>query len=192
MAKNRTPETCGQEIRAPATGGFFSRTLVPFLRLTKLDCMKGIRVSAKAVIIRDGKLLVTVNDDIQGEFRLLPGGGQDPGEPLTEALRRECREEMDVEIDVGDIVFTRDYIGSRHEFANRQSDVHQLEIMFSCGLPAGEEPAMTDSADDFQTGVEWCPLENLERLRFYPAALIPHLRDFAADRNHPNYIGAVN
>lgn len=154
--------------------------------------MKGIRVSAKAVIVRNGKLLVTVNNDRDGEFRLLPGGGQDPGESLLEALRRECREELGVEIRPGDIIYTRDYIGSRHEFAHRQSNVHQLEIMFSAELAEGEIPRMTDTADDFQTGVEWCPLEELKSRRFYPAALIPHLRSRADGHGFPNYIGAVN
>ena len=153
---------------------------------------KGIRVSAKAVILRDGRLLVTVNDDRDGEFRLLPGGGQDPGESLIEALRRECREELAAEIIPGDVLFCRDYIGSRHEFAHRQSDVHQLEIMFSAELAPGETPRMTDHADAFQTGIEWCPLEELESRRFYPAALVPHLLARADGREVPNYIGAVN
>ena len=154
--------------------------------------VKRVRVSAKAVIIRDDCLLVTVNDIRNSEFRLLPGGGQNPGEALVDALRRECREELGAEIVPGDVLFTRDYIAARHEFARRQPDAHQLEIMFGAELAPGEEPRMTEHADDFQIGVEWCPLDELESRRFYPMALIPHLRARAEGRHVPNYIGAVN
>lgn len=51
--------------------------------------MATIRVSAKAMIIQNGRLLVTKNVDDRGLFYVLPGGGQQPGEPLPLALKRE-------------------------------------------------------------------------------------------------------
>lgn len=65
--------------------------------------MKAIRNSAKALIIVDGKLLCTKNEDQWGFFYLLPGGGQNPGENLWDALRRECREEIAAEIVIQDL-----------------------------------------------------------------------------------------
>ena len=75
-------------------------------------------------------------------YLILPGGGQEHGEALEEALRRECREEIGCEVVVGPIRFVRDYIGVRHEFALMQPDVHQLEIMFECRLGEGVEPVV--------------------------------------------------
>lgn len=49
-----------------------------------------IRNSAKAVILKDSKILLTRNIDNEGVFYLFPGGGQDHGETLTEAVKREC------------------------------------------------------------------------------------------------------
>lgn len=97
--------------------------------------MATIRVSAKAIIIRNGRLLATKNVDDKGVFYVLPGGGQQPGEPLPVALRRECKEEIGVEVKVGDLVLVRDYIGSNHEFAQWDGDVHQVELMLLCSLP---------------------------------------------------------
>ena len=47
--------------------------------------MRHIRNSAKAIIIKDEKILLTKNQDTLGIFYLLPGGGQEPGESIVEA-----------------------------------------------------------------------------------------------------------
>ena len=60
-----------------------------------------IRVLAMALISRDGDVLVERGrDDVKREdFYRLPGGGVDFGETGEEALRRELREELGVDID---------------------------------------------------------------------------------------------
>ena len=61
------------------------------------------RVSAKGLCIRDGKALLVhdytgrSNTDPSPEWEL-PGGGLDFGESFTEALRREVKEEMGLEV----------------------------------------------------------------------------------------------
>lgn len=46
-----------------------------------------IRNSAKAVIMKDSRILLTKNTDRDGVFYLFPGGGQDHSETLAEAVR---------------------------------------------------------------------------------------------------------
>jgi 8-oxo-dGTP diphosphatase len=153
--------------------------------------MKPVRVSAKAVIIRDDKLLVTVNRDTDDLFYLLPGGGQENGEALPAALRRECREELGVDIVVGRFLCLRDYIGANHEFAAIDGDVHQLELMFACELAPGEEPDLELDSDPMQTGATWLPLSRLESYRLFPLSLRPLLA-LGLDRLSDPYLGAVN
>jgi len=145
------------------------------------------RVSAKAVIIRDDKLLVIVKRDSQGDYFLLPGGGQDTFESLHATLRRECLEEIAAEVEPGDLLFVRDYIARNHEFAAEEPEAHQLDLMFACAVPADYEPRIGQVPDNAQTGVRWLPFEELATARIYPAALREAIL-------HPRvaYLGDVN
>lgn len=63
-----------------------------------------MRISARAVIIQEGKVLTMfrrkVKDGITKEYYVIPGGGQDEGETLEETVVRELKEEMNVDIKI--------------------------------------------------------------------------------------------
>jgi ADP-ribose pyrophosphatase YjhB (NUDIX family) len=42
-------------------------------------------------------------------------GGKEHGENLHENLKRECIEEVDIEVEVGELRFVRDYIEKHHK-----------------------------------------------------------------------------
>ena len=150
-----------------------------------------VRVSAKAVIIRQGSLLTIEKLDPWGAYYLLPGGGQNPGEDLHQAVCRECLEEVGLEVIPGDLLFVRDYIARNHEFAEEDVDMHQLELMFACQIKADALPAIGHNPDIGQTAVLWLPIAELDRYRLYPKALIRCLQHL--DENHgPVYLGDVN
>ncbi|MCL5676586.1 MAG: NUDIX domain-containing protein [Firmicutes bacterium] len=152
--------------------------------------MDRIRVSIKAVIIEGEKILVTKNHDSWGFFYLLPGGGQNPGETVEAALKRECCEEIGTEVEVGELLYVRDYIAAHHEFAEWDGDTHQLELMFSCRLTAGAEPGNGSEPDTRQVAVEWLDISDLGPYRLYPAAL----KEFLARPREQGalYLGDVN
>ena len=151
-----------------------------------------IRNSAKAIIVRNGCLLVQSNVDAQGPWYLLPGGGQQHGETLIEALRRECLEEIAAEVRVGRMRCIREYLSDRHEFAATDPGQHQVEFMFECELvDADYVPTVGHEPDGPQVGVEWLPLERLRDVRLYPGALRALLVDgFGDGRFH--YLGDAN
>ncbi len=55
--------------------------------------------------------------------RVLPvaGSGQNPGEPLHWNLRRECGEELGIEVNIGELCFVREWIDGKRA-------IHQIEL----------------------------------------------------------------
>lgn len=152
---------------------------------------KHIRNSAKAVIIRNEKILVLRKQDGFSSYTVLPGGGQKKGEPLPEALKRECLEEINAPVEVGELLFVRDYIADNHEFAANSEHLHQVEFYFACTLPEHYLPSAGSQPDSGQQEVCWAPLDQLEDIGLYPRYLcqwLPRLDD----PSRPIYLGDVN
>lgn len=150
-----------------------------------------IRVSAKAIVVVEGRILLTRHRDSDGDWYALPGGGQRHGETLSEAVVRECIEETGLRVRCGRLVLVRDYIARNHEFAREDSGAHQVELMFECE-PVGEvRVRLGESPDDMQTGVEWVELESLEAVRIYPRAIVRFLKE-GSPPSGPVYLGDVN
>ena len=146
--------------------------------------MKPIRYSAKAVIIRDNQLLVLEKSDEQGEWYVLPGGGQRRGETLDDTLRRECAEEIAIVPVIGDLLWIREYIGANHEFAKQDRERHQVSLMFQCTVPDSYEPTLGRKPDSGQKAVRWLALDQLMSRRVYPLVLRPRLMELAEGIAH--------
>ncbi len=132
--------------------------------------MSSPRVSARALIIQNEAVLTIRASGSNGDFYVLPGGGQNRGESLREAVQRECREELGVVVEVGELRFVHDYIAARDEFTIDGSDVHQLDVIFHARILSGD-PGNGPEPDTIQQGIQWLPLDRLEEYRLYPKAL---------------------
>jgi A/G-specific adenine glycosylase len=94
---------------------------------------------AAAVTVRDdGCVLVAQRntDDMLGGLWEFPGGKREDGETLPECLAREMREELDVEVEVGE-----ELIVVRHAYTHFRITLHA----FRCSLVSGE-PRCLDCA----------------------------------------------
>ncbi|MFK0525448.1 NUDIX domain-containing protein [Paenibacillus illinoisensis] len=134
--------------------------------------MKPIRNSAKAVIVQNGRLLVIRLEDQYGVAYVFPGGGQEKGEELKDAVARECLEEIGQAVTVGELLHIREYIGKNHEFAEWDADIHQVEFYFECSLKDINATVFEGTnPDDHQVAVEWIALEDLPSVRLYPKTI---------------------
>ena len=82
------------------------------------------------------------------------GGKTEPGETMAEALIRECREELDITVSVGDI-FTQVI----HEYP----DIHIRLTLFHCTIAAGE-PKLLEHHD-----LKWILPSDIPSFDFCPA-----------------------
>lgn len=149
-----------------------------------------IRNSIKAILIEKDKLLTIKCVDKLGIFYLLPGGGQKLGETMIDALKRECLEELGVEISVKDLRLIREYIGKNHEFKEEDKDVHQIEFMFLCSIKNNKKPILGKTPDSFQIGIEWLPLSEIEKYRLYPLSVRKILKNI--NKANKIYLGDIN
>ena len=133
--------------------------------------MGHIRSAARALIVREGRLLLAHYRKSGYDFYAAPGGGQAEGETLPETLVRECREEIGAEVEVSGLRFVRDYIVVGDSFSYLDESVHQVEHFFECRVPSTYQAGNGPSPDTHQVGVIWADARALESLPVYPARL---------------------
>jgi 8-oxo-dGTP diphosphatase len=149
-----------------------------------------LRTSVKAVIIEDGRLLTLRKRQDEHVFHVLPGGKQEPGETLVQALAREVEEEVGARAEALELLHVRDYVAAHHEFAASQGGLHKVEFVFRCRLlgPVGSRPQ--SHPDRRQVGIDWIELSALDQADLYPRVLVPILTGRRPDA--PVYLGDVN
>jgi 8-oxo-dGTP diphosphatase len=146
-----------------------------------------IRSSVQALIIRDEHLLTIVKQYPEGVVHILPGGGQEFGETLSKAVKRECLEELGAEVQVEGLVSVREFISKNHTSSLEDDAEHLVNHIFACTLLS--EPDVPSSPDIEQIGIRWLPLVELEHYRFYPRFIISLLK---SRQPLPFYLGDVN
>lgn len=68
----------------------------------------------------------------------LPGGGIEPGERMVDALRREVREEVGLEIEAIQPLFFKDGKYPKLFPDGSQQDIYMIFLLFSCRALSGE------------------------------------------------------
>lgn len=126
--------------------------------------MKTINVVA-AVIMKEGKVFATQRG--YGEFKdgwEFPGGKVEAGESPEEALCREIREELEVEVNVGDLIDTIEY---------DYPAFHLSMKCYACTIAGGSPHLLEHEA------ARWLSADQLDSVAWLPAdiTLIPKIAE---------------
>ena len=136
-----------------------------------------IRNSAKALIIRGGKLLAVKMEEDGRAYYVLPGGGQRVGESLTETVCREVIDEIGLVIVPEELSFVYEGIhGERF---------HRVVFVFICRCIGDAEPC---GADLIPT--EWLDIDTLLDRPLYPTMLRGQIRCLFSGTTHSIYLGS--
>src|SRR5210317_493790 len=99
-----------------------------------MELIPGIRNAARALIIRQDRILLLRKEGGgRGERYALPGGAQDPGENLRDALNRECEEEIGTAVDIGELLHVAEFFKLRD--TQPPTRRHLVEFLFRCAVP---------------------------------------------------------
>jgi ADP-ribose pyrophosphatase YjhB (NUDIX family) len=132
------------------------------------ELIPGIRNAVRALITRDEAVLLQRKVDDDGAERYgLPGGAQEHGERLTDALVRECAEEIGARVEVIDLMYVGDYFKTRKTTPPTTRQV--LEFVFACRVAADYRPHNGPRPDKHQVEVLWVPFDALAQVRLVPA-----------------------
>lgn len=114
------------------------------------------RTVAAAVFIKDGKVMICRRPPGKGnalkwEF---PGGKTEPGETLADCLKRECKEELNIDISVGSEICSNEYT---------YPDITVVLHFMLSGIVSGE-PELIE-----HTELKWVAKDELDSFDFCPA-----------------------
>ncbi len=127
-----------------------------------------IRSSAKALIIKEGRLLAIQCQREGKEYYTLPGGGQEPLESLEQTVIRECLEETGLSVRVKSLAAVQEEIITDPQSIQNSPDYcHEHMWYFRCEL-AEKQPQTPTHHDLGQVGIQWIPLEQVGKLPILP------------------------
>ncbi len=130
------------------------------------------------IIVKDGKVLLMRRLKDGQEYYVFPGGGVEESESFEEALRREMKEELSINIKNQKLLFElenqlRDQYGGH--MAGYPNEHYFLIESFS-GKPELGGPEKERMTEDNQYHIEWTRLSELEKMdNVYPQEAVKKL-----------------
>lgn len=125
---------------------------------------RGIFVENDCVLVNNGR-----NAKTGERYFALPGGHIDAGEDARTAVARECGEELQVEVSVGDLGFVSEsiYPGRHHDDARRHEIVLYFDAQLQSELKQKDGAIWSPESDKH---FQWLPLSELANANLVPIA----------------------
>lgn len=141
---------------------------------------RAVRNGAKALIIKDNKMLAIKISDGKDEWYIMPGGGQDAEELLPEAVCREVAEETGLQVEVKDLVFVIEGLHGEK--------FHRVDLVFLCEYKETIENAILQG-DRNQAGYDWLDIKTLSTAPLCPSKLRRQIMNLHEGKAYRVYLG---
>lgn len=128
-----------------------------------------MRERVGAIIIENDSILVEKRIRGENVYWVFPGGGVDEGESREQALARECKEELGVDVKVGEFFLENFFKPERYP--------EQKEVYYFCQIIGGEVGTgdgpehQPDSKYQGIFEVEWLPMSQIKNFDLRPNEL---------------------
>jgi 8-oxo-dGTP pyrophosphatase MutT (NUDIX family) len=132
----------------------------PDLRIQFETARFKYRVSA---FVHDGGRLLTCRRE-GADYCYVPGGKVALGESSEEAMHRELREELGIDLGIGPLMVVLEEI-----YTYREEFRHDLNFCFPADVPAGMDPDELTRNPEEGHVLEWVPFGELAAAGFRPA-----------------------
>lgn len=121
----------------------------------------------RAVIIKDGKILLINRVKEEESYWVIPGGGVEGEENHNEAISRECKEELGVDVVVEELIIDR--------ISEKPQIFGQTEFFYNCNIVGGR--VGSGDGPEFSPGsgyegkhiVRWVDMEKLQSIDLRPS-----------------------
>lgn len=126
-----------------------------------------MRQAVRAIVVRDGHLLVIHRNKFGQEYYILPGGSMEPGEGPEHAIFRQVHQETSISI-----------VNPRLVVVEDAGDPYGRQFVYLCQYVGGE-PRLQPSAPEAQINAlgknlyspQWLPLHSLASVPFKSVTL---------------------
>ena len=135
----------------------------------------GVELRAEGLLVRDGRILLAQHTRDDASYWVLPGGHVELGESLSEALVREFREELTLDVAPAALLWVHQFI---------RPDRHTVNFTFRVQCPRPD--ALRLNPERRLTGCRWFAPDELATIDFRP-----DLRALCADACRGNVPAGV-
>lgn len=146
------------------------------------------RIRAAGIAVKDNcVLMLRVQDPYSGEYWIPPGGGFEEGDVSTkQGLKREFKEETNLDVEVGELICVR-------EFYETSAERYHVELFYHITDWTGDANLQNLQGlndEEYIQEVVWLPIEKLSEYKTFPANLCEEVLPIIEKGHYAKHLGS--